>query len=305
MSKKGKRDGPARTEWSDLEWSDLIDSFTHANLRQWRDTYRAAHNYRKLLYFDLEAQRSIHRHDLYESLNATAVPFAFDSWVRIVNYRYTLHPLSSVGSLKTIGGRFNFGMQIDPELVKPFPALYIADSELAARAEYFLTTVLRDGLTPEDLALAKPESFCVVMLRGNLTRVFDLRTVSNLREFLRITKRFTMSPRVRKTARRAGIDEHIIKDEQVLYDSLMAQNWRYLPTQYDVPSNPQVLGNMLCSAGLQGVVYPSARSAGTCLAVFPQNLDSHDSYVEVMPRVPRELEISRLDWTTWRELLEE
>lgn len=300
MSKTGKRhrSNPSQP-------STLIDAFTHANLQQWRSTYRAAQNYQKLLYFDLEAQRTIHRDELYEALTTTAVPFSFDSWVRIVNYRYTLHPLSSVGSLKTIGGRFNFGMQIDQQLFKPFPALYVADSEEAARAEYFQTPEPQGGLTPEEFALVKPESFSVLRLRGNLNRVFDLRRQSNLRGFVKVTKRFTISQRVHRTGKIAGMGYHVIKDEKGLFDSLLLQNWRFQPTQYDVPSNPQIFGSIVCGAGLQGVIYPSVRSSGACLAVFPQNLDTHDSYVEVMPRVPRELEISRLDWTTWRELIDE
>jgi hypothetical protein len=76
--------------------------------------------------------------------------------------------------------------------------------------------------------------------------------------------------------------------------------------QFDVPSNSQIFGELVCQAGIQGIIYRSTKTTGVCLAVFPNNLAAAPSaYVELVPPVPDEIELTRLDWTTWRELIDE
>ncbi len=162
----------------------LLDKFSQSSLRQWRKHHKAAHDYQTLLYFDLEGQRATHRKQLHDALRGTTIRFEFRSWARVVDYRYTLHPLSAVGSLKDIGGRFNIGEHVNPASFTPFPALYLGDRDRTALAEHFQSDDLKsNGLTREDFALTNNNSYSVVKLRGQLTNIFDLRrklTLSHL-----------------------------------------------------------------------------------------------------------------------------
>ncbi|MFQ5545819.1 MAG: RES family NAD+ phosphorylase, partial [Acidiferrobacterales bacterium] len=121
-----------------------------------------------------------------------------------------------------------------------------------------------------------------------------------------ITKHFTISRRVDECAQTAGIrPSKIVKSVKEMYANLLDPKWRLRPMQYDVPSNSQIFGEVICEAGIQGIIYPSTKASGECLAVFPSNLVVPDAYIEVVPPVPDELKLTRLDWTTWRELIDE
>ncbi len=308
MSKRRKRrrSGPQKsgpTSKSPI----LLDQFSQTSLRQWRLKHKAAHDYQTLLYFDLEGQRTTQRQQIHDVLRSSTIPFSFRDWARAVNYRYTLHPLSAIGSLKGIGGRFNIGEDVEPSTYSSFPALYLGDTNDTALAEYFqMDTGRSNGLTREDFALTNKSAYSVVKLRGELTNIFDLRKKSNLKSFVDITKHFTISARVDQCAQIAGLKHFkVINSVHVLYDNLLDPRWRLQPMQYDVPSNSQIFGEVLCEAGIQGIIYPSTKGSGECLVVFPSNLLAPDIYVEVVPPAPAELKLTRLDWTTWRELIEE
>ena len=308
MSKRRKRRKPRPDKSSPpTKRRILLDRFSQTSLHESRRHHKAEHDYPILLYFDLEGQRATHRKQLHEALLGATIRFSFRNWTRVVDYRYTLHPLSAVGSLKGIGGRFNIGEHVDLASLTPFPALYLGDRGRTALAEHFQSDASKpNGLTREDFALTNSNSYSVVKLRGRLTSVFDLRKKSNLKLFVDITKHFTISARVTKRAKDAGIEpSKIANTVKVLHHLLMEQRWRFQPMHYDVPSNPQIFGELLCQAGIQGIVYPSTRASGVCLAVFSINLTGPDVYVEVVPPVPAKLELARLDRTTWRELIRE
>jgi hypothetical protein len=96
-----------------------------------------AARYRNAVYFDLEKQRVAHHAELVASLqDAGGIDLPIEDWVRITDYQWSLSPLSPLGSLKRIGGRFNVGEDLDLR-AKPFPALYIAHDHDTAMYEYF------------------------------------------------------------------------------------------------------------------------------------------------------------------------
>jgi hypothetical protein len=76
-------------------------------------------------YASLLHQRSAASEAITAALAQAAVgPYPFNGWMRVVDYQYTNHPLSAVGSIRSMtGGRFNIG-DIDPIKFAPFPALY-------------------------------------------------------------------------------------------------------------------------------------------------------------------------------------
>jgi len=108
-------------------------------------------------YFELAFQRKKIRDELNASLRDAAASFEFSQWQRIVKYKYSLDPLSATGSLSDPGGRFNIGA-IDTTRYPMFPALYLAADKGTALAEVLGREKDVGSLTPEELALTKPDS---------------------------------------------------------------------------------------------------------------------------------------------------
>ena len=52
--------------------------------------------------------------------------------------------------------------------------------------------------------------------------------------------------------------------------------------QVDVPANSQIFGQLACSSGIEGIVYPSKMSnRKKCLAVYPKNFRDSCSHVKI------------------------
>jgi hypothetical protein len=115
-------------------------------------------------YSELAFQRSQIREQLRDSVRQNARPFEFQKWQRTVKYKYSLDPLNTKGSLVEPGGRFNIG-RLDPDRYRVFPALYIASDKGTALAEVLGRESGSVGpLTPEEIALTKPDSITAVSL---------------------------------------------------------------------------------------------------------------------------------------------
>ena len=66
--------------------------------------------------------------------------------------------------------------------------------------------------------------------------------------------------------------------------------------QYDLPANSQIFGRLCVAAGAHGILYPSVKnSTRRCLALFPQNWNDSDSFVEIVGASPIEVGITRID----------
>jgi hypothetical protein len=70
------------------------------------------------------------------------------------------------------------------------------------------------------------------------------------------------------------------------------------PMQFDVPANCQLFGDLVASAGIEAILYPSKLTGSECLAIFPQNF-SGDSYVALDDPAPSTDVVSRIDAATW------
>jgi len=53
---------------------------------------------------------------------------------------------------------------------------------------------------------------------------------------------------------------------------------------------------------MEGVLYPSAKGRKKCLAIFTENLDGSDSFVELADPAPPGVPHTRLDSDNWEEL---
>ena len=51
--------------------------------------------------------------------------------------------------------------------------------------------------------------------------------------------------------------------------------------KYDVPSNPQIFGQLLHEAGVEGVLYPSKMTGKDCVAIFTRNFEKGNSWVSL------------------------
>jgi RES domain-containing protein len=255
----------------------------------------------RALYFGLEAKRSDHGAGLIAAMRASATgPFTASDWSRIVDYRYSMQPLSVAGSLQSIGGRFNIGRDLDPGHATPFPALYVAQNEATAYLERFgtLKPRLAGNWQPHELALRTSASYSHLRLRLHLELILDIRRDDALSAFVAIIRNFPMPEEVTKSARALGLKQKpwLIRTAASLRRQLVHTEWRSLPMQFSIPSNPQVFGRIAAAAGLHGIIYPSSRnSQSTCLALFPQNWKGTNNYVELEDASPVGTRLTRLD----------
>ena len=251
-------------------------------------------------YSELAFQRRRIREELNSSLRNAAAGFQFSRWQRVVKYKYSLDPLSAKGSLSDPGGRFNVGA-IDPTRYPMFPALYLAADKATALAEVLGRDKDRGSLTPEELALTKPDSISAVSVSGRLDAVVDIRMSGNLSAFVNLIKSFRLSKPLTVEARRLGFPLQLITTVAELKPVLMVANWRNWPMLYDVPAGGQIFGGVAVDAGIEGIVYGSVLTGKECLAMFPQNFLNSSSYVELDDPAPSDDVRTRIDSTNFAE----
>lgn len=253
-------------------------------------------------YSELAFQRKNIREQLNASLRNAATAFEFSQWQRIVRYKYSLDPLSAKGSLSDPGGRFNIGA-IDPTRYPMFPALYLAADKGTAFAEVLGRDKSAELLTPEELALTKPDSISAVSVSGRLDAILDIRGLNNLAQFVNLIKAFRLSRSLVVEARRLGLPLQLIATVAELKRVLMVDNWRNWPMLYDAPAGGQIFGGIAVDAGIEGILYESVLTGKKCLALFPQNFLNSSSYVELDDPVPSDAVRKRIDSGNFAEFV--
>lgn len=280
----------------------LLERFTESDLETWKRRSRELDEVHDSLYHGLEPERNRRRDQLTAALNAKpAAPFDFESWGRMVEFRYSNDPLSAAGSVRSIGGRFNIGNDCDESgAAVVFPALYIADSYETAHRECYQISpdkIRETGLTASELCLRKSDSY--VRLRGHIERVFDMRDLRNLGPVAKVLSKFAVPPELVNLARSLKLGKPetlLIRTPSRLQKNLQDTNWRGWPTQFGLPSPSQRFGLMLRWAGYEGVLYRSTKQPGAnCIAVFPSNFASDRTYVEIQDPAPDTVTRTRLD----------
>jgi len=252
-------------------------------------------------YSELAFQRNQIREQLKSSLRDKAQPFAFPRWQRIVRYKYSLVPLSTKGSLVDPGGRFNVG-DIDRARYPAFPALYIASDRGTALAEVLGRQESAGSLTPEELALTKPDSITAVSVSGKLESVIDIRGRDNLGGFVNLIKDFRLSKSLIVKARRFRFPLRLVRTTTELGAALEQPDWRNWPMVYDVPSTCQVFGSLVMNAGIEGILYSSTITQRACLAIFPQNFLNSSSFIELDDAVPDAKVQRRIDSGNFKDV---
>lgn len=298
-----KRYGPPQRDTARKEPIGILEleRFTEANLNRWRDISNDLDELQSVLYFNLVPERRRHRDELLQAIAATP-PLAMEmtSWARIVSYQYSTAPLSCAGSLQAYGGRFNAGVDLDPDVgMAPWPALYAgSDYETAYREKFQLASnAAVNGLTPQELALHPGQSHATVLVNGHLNRVFDMRTPTALDAIARVLARIRMPPRARDLRRKLSIPPGgvtMIQNGRNLYKVMVEHNWRQMPVQFGLPAPTHIIAELLRAAEFEAVLYRSSKGAGDCLAIYPDKLWS-GSFVELTDAPPPQVAHARLD----------
>lgn len=273
-------------------------------MQRWQVASARLDRLHRELYFGFESQRRGIRAQLLEALSANPAPeLDLSSWVRIVDYRYCLEPLSPAGSLRGIGGRFNVGGDLRYAGFDSWPALYLAENTETAYREKFQCPAgsLHAGLSPEELALQVKDGFTVAFVKGCIQSVLDTSDSRSLQPFCDLIGRFALPANVRELAAQLRIGRlYSVKTPSQLQRVLHSPTWRTVPTQFDIPANSQVFGGLAKDAGYEAILFRSAKHSGRCLALFPDTLNASGSYVELSGEYPAQVDVARLDRASWQ-----
>lgn len=276
----------------------FLDAFTAEDVDLWHKRSLDARIYANGVFFDLEKQRVAHHDEIVAALrDAGGIEVPIKDWVRITDYQWSLTPLSALGSVKGIGGRFNVGEALSLR-AKTFPALYIGHDADTAMYEYFGGPPSTSALSAHELMLRRPTSFATFSVNGNLENVLDLRDHQKLDAFVEIVKKFKLTKETREIARKAGIaPRELIRTSKQLQTKLFedSKTWRVEPLMTDIPAPSQLFGRYIAAAGYEALLFPSQQGGTLCLAVYPQNFEGSESYLEVKGPHPMGATCTRLD----------
>lgn len=282
----------------------FLDEFNRADLRSWKTLSGKIETFNVRLFYHLESLRDIFNEELLNALQSHSKPKEVGkSWFRLVDYKYSNELLSTRGSLIK-GGRFNIGNDLNSRKFPPFPALYMAKDYNTAYAEYYgVSRFASGGLSGQDIALEAMKSFAAVKLSFELVDIFDLSKVSNLNAFTNIISKFELPDDLKRLGKSIKLKRPwLTRNSERLRDSLLASGWRYPPMQFEIPSSSQIFGRLLRNAGMEGVKYPSTKGSGKCIAIFTENLDGSDSFVELEDEAPTSVTHTRLHSGNWKQL---
>lgn len=271
-----------------------IDAFRLTDIKQYKKHTEELLKFQWDYYSELAFQRSKILGELQLALiDRCTRSYRFDSWQRVIRYKYSLDPLNTRGSLIDPGGRFNIG-DINPNLFPPFSALYMAvDKDTALQETLGQNNV--DGMSPQELALTDPQSISVIAIKGELDQLFDLHDQTNLEPFLDLIKGFKLSRGLQRRAQKLRASCQPVRTMKELLYSFVQPNWREFPMLFDIPSNSQLFGQIVSSANIQGILYPSKLSSKQCLAVFPKTFKNSSSYVQLVGDLPNPNVPKRID----------
>jgi hypothetical protein len=261
----------------------LVEYFSDQQLIGWRARAKDLQAYHYLWFYELERQRATGQAALIEALQAVpGISVPLEGWGRAISYKYSHVPLSCKGSLRWVGGRFNYGVDIDSARFAPFSALYLAeDFETALREKNGLQREnTRAGFSAEELSLCTKEGFSWVAVQGSVNNVFDLTKATNLNGFFEIIGTFRLSRNVRSLEERLKVIQiRLVDSPEQLHQTFMLEGWREYPNMWSTPANSQIFGHMVRDAGFEGILYASTITGQENLALFPRQFQNSTSIV--------------------------
>ncbi len=282
----------------------VLDAFSHRDIKRWKEQSQAISAYCWDHYSYFAHHRSLMGNELKTSLINNCIEYEFSNWHRAVDYKFSNEPLSARGSiLNEVGGRFNIG-DIDQIKFPKFAGLYFAVDVMTALSEKFgiNSENAADGLTPNQLNLAG--NLTIVKVKGKLTNVLNLCDPETISDFFKLIKNIHIPLSFIARAKKLGISAMMpVHNTQELLNTFLRDDWRVMPMQFDIPANPQILGQLVFAAGIEAILYPSVKTKKECLVVYPENFRLSDAYVEVDGDVPSRLIHSRIDSASYANFL--
>lgn len=282
---------------------EVLEEFTRTSLARWKSAGDALDRLSTATFFELEKQRAEEAARLIEAVRSVlAGPFQFTHWCRVVDYRYSMSPLSIKGSVARDGGRFNIGTAINAAAYTSFPALYVAENFETAYRERFGVDRQESasGLSSDELVLRRETSFTNVAVSGMAELVIDVADLDALWPIAEVLRTFIMPKGITTLARKLRLEPPgLVRSAGGLRKQLLDARWRTNPVQYDLPSNSQIFGRLCAAAGAHGILFPSTRNpSGKCVALLPQNWRGGDSFLELESDVPDGVAVRRIDGST-------
>lgn len=263
----------------------LLDSFTLADVAGNRARGQLLRSFQLALFYGLEAQRELQKSRILNAIHGGCRPnFAFENWARVVDQRFSNDALSPCGSLY-ISGRFNIGRDVSPPRFPTFPALYVASNHATAFCEKFGVEhdAKYQGLTSDELRACSGQSWSSFSVNGVVHRVLDLTDNAVPAQLCAIFARFSIPVEAMRAARMAGLGKAtIVRTLPQFYKTVLANNWRAMPSQFNLPSNSQIIGQLAAEAGCEAILYPSVQyPSGMCLALLTRCIANDGTFVEI------------------------
>jgi hypothetical protein len=280
----------------------VLESGSVEDIKRYQSNADAVCEFNWKYYTELAYQRSLVEAELLSALaRASTGPYSFEHWQRAVKWKYSLEPLGTKGSVKYGGGRFNIG-EIDPSRYPIFEALYIAEDKDTALQETLGQPVEgSNGLLPREVALTAAQSQSLISVSGQIETIIDLSNEPSLELFVKTLRKVNIPSYLMRDAKKLSLGPlKLIADTSELMLSLLAPNWRELPQVVDVPATSQLFGQMARSIGIGGILYPSKFTGKNCLVLYPCNFENTNSFIELDDESPADVDITRIDQTTWR-----
>ena len=278
----------------------ILDRFQDQDIEKWQRYGEKYREFSLLLFFDLFSQRKKYEKDLIKALkNCVKKDFKARGWQRLIQWKYSNDPLSDAGSLQSRegGGRFNVSSFVNPDLFKPFGALYLGSDRHVATSEVYAASSETEGMSPQEFFLRKNDSTTYVSVNAYFERYIDLREPESLKPLTGVSKKIKVSEVTLKAGKELGYtDIKTTFTEKELISSLLDPHWRRVPMLSDHPSNPQIFGELAKNAKIEAIIFPSVRYPdGLCAAVFSENLKKTKSFVEINGDCPDSVIRKRLD----------
>lgn len=224
-------------------------------------------------YHELHEQRRKISNKISESLReaSTNKKFSNNFWFRTVAWKYSPQPLSLEGNIQR-GGRLNFGTALgDKNRFPPFPAIHLAETKEASELEFF---------KKDDLSRTIPTTTvsCSLLLKNYI----DLRNTRTLSKFVKLIKGFSYSDPLKKKRRKIGYKHRnaVVTSLRLLNEVLLEEEWENYQISHKIPSGSQIFGSLVYRAGIEGIMYPSAKGNKLNLAVFVKNI-KEGSFIQI------------------------
>lgn len=288
----------ARAKQSPPTVEHLLEEGSLSSLREAKKASEGLLKYHWDFYSELAYQRTQIQAELIKSLQDACIrQYELSGWSRVVRLKYSLHPFCTIGSMRVWGGRFNIGEGVNPGNLAAFPALYLAETHETALNEVFgQGKPSHQGLLPNELGLANASSYAFVSISGIICSVLDLTKDSTLDGFAKLLSRFKITTAILNAAKANNIPApKLVRKPSLLRKTFLLPEWKKEPTQFDVPSNSQIFGQLANMAGIEGILYPSTKGGRNCLAIFPNNFENSDSYLALDDELPATWMIKKVD----------